>query len=483
MLNLLKESSKKSPYRSKFEPVKLGVEFGLKGLKIPIAGDKFTLTIETRFFYFLVAVALLYFFAIETNNDWIYLITAGGIAAGMLGLVLPFFQVLDVDASCAVPPDHVAGDRLKIRVKLSRKGIKSKLFKHFPTKWMVVRIKLVGAYDEHSVLRPITVDTVMGEVWVVAQSPPLARGVYRLQALETYSCFPFGLAWWCRSFDVGSSGRVDNPVVTVYPRVSGIEGNFLYRLRAAGTTALISSATRATSAMPSSSVRSLREFVTGDSPRLIHWASSAKTGKLLVREFDSEGLPGYDVLIDLTADWNNVEQFELAVSLANSLLSMGFKMGGGPELFLIPTPHDKQDNLPTCLQDLPNLPPGIARWSQMLARVEVVESKSKDFEPTIPDMGAENKLALLMVRPSQPPDASLTGSANANWKESVDLWVMSRAFTEPGSAQEKAESWTMGQRRVLPATAGFAERRGTTGSGPPGRILASLASYEDIAHL
>lgn len=480
MLNLLREYSKKSPYLSKFPPSQMGVEFNLRGLRLKIVGGKYSVILETRFWTLLAIVAMLYLIANQLNNDWLYLITAGGVTAIVLGLILPLSQVMDIEAYCAVPPDHIAGDRLKVRVKLSRKSAKSKLARYFPVKWIVVRTNLVGMREEDSVLRPITVDTVVSEAWVVAQSPPLERGVYRMEELETYSCFPFGLAWWSRNFDVGSAA-VDNPVVTVYARTSGVEGNFLYRLRAAGSTALISSATRATTAMPSSSVRSLREFVTGDSPRLIHWASSAKTGKLLVREFESEGLPGYDVLIELTAGWRSKEQFELAVSLANSLLNLGFKMGGAPELYVIPDPNDSPINLPACLLDLPNLPPGIGRWAQMLARVEAIVTKDPAYEPTIPNLGSDAKQALLAVRPVDLTKEDASKQLNP---DGIDLWVMSRAFKEPSSAAEKAESWQAGGRKVMPASAGFSERRGVTqSSGPPGRVIATLEEFEDIARL
>ncbi|MCA9801473.1 MAG: DUF58 domain-containing protein [Cyanobacteria bacterium HKST-UBA02] len=483
MLNLLKEYSKKSPYQSKFQPPAIGVEFSLQGLIVSVPGGRFKLVLENRFWFALGITLLLYVLAIETANDWLYLVTAAGFTTIFFGLILPFLQIVDISASCSIPPDCVAGDRIRVRVRLSRRATKRKITRMMPIKWLVVRTKLVETRDEHSVLRPITVDTVINEAWVVAQSPPLTRGVYRMEALETYSCFPFGLAWWSRSFDIGSQKTVDHPVVTVYPRISGVEGNFLYRLRASGSTALISSATRATTAMPSSSVRSLREFVTGDSPRFIHWASSAKTGKLLVREFESEGLPGYDVLIDLTAGWKNVRQFELAVSITNSLLNMGFRMGGAPELYIIPDPVQSPENLPLCLMDLPASPPGIARWAQMLARVEAVAPRDEEYEPVVPDLGTDGKLALLTVRPAQPPQdrGGQIRAIGHSLDDSVDLWVMSRAFRQASSSAEKAEAWTLGQRKAMPAHAGFADRR--SGSGPPGRVLATLESFEDIAHL
>lgn len=481
MLNLLKESSKKSPYRSRFPAPQLGAEFNLKGMRLP-AGMQYCLILERRFWIVLGIVGLLYFFAIETGNDWMYLIASGGVTAIVLGILLPLSQIMDVETSCSIPPDAVAGDRLKVRVRLSRKSGRSKFAKFFPVKWVVVRAMMVGHMQEHSVLRPITVDTIVNEAWVVAQSPPLVRGVYELEKLETYSCFPFGLAWWSRSFDIKSKTAVDNPLVTVYARTSGVEGNFLWRLRASGSTALIFSATRSTTAMPSSSVRSLREFVTGDSYRLIHWPSSAKTGKLLVREFESEGLPAYDVMIDLTANWKNEEQFEIAVSLANSLLNLGFKMGGAPELYVIPDPVAPQNQLPECLMDLPMSPPGIARWAQLLARVEAVTAKDPNFEDPIPDLGGDSKLALLAVRPADFDDDNGAGEHRKGYN-GIELWVLSRAFKEASSSHEKAESWAMGGKGIIPVAAGMSDRRGVAGAkaGPLGRILSTLEKFEDIS--
>lgn len=481
MLSLLKEYSKKSPYLSKFENKELGSKFKLQGMEFKIPGTPFKLVLEKRFWIALLVILVIYFVAVETKRDWFYLIAAGGFSTLIFSLLYPWLQIRDVTASCTIPPDMVAGDRLRVRVRVSRVSGKSKFAKIFPLKWLVVRIKLVGDRQKYSILKPITVDTISNEAWVVAQSPPLTRGVYRIENVEAYTCFPFGLAWWSCNFPVGVGKKiVDNPVVTVYPKVSGVEGNFLYRLRAAGSTALISSATRATSAMPSASVRNLREFVTGDSPRFIHWASSAKTGKLLVREFDSEGLPGYDVLIDLTAGWKNVAQFELAVSIANSLLNFGFRMGGAPELYVIPNLYVDPKDLPLCLLDLPSLPPGIARWAQLLARVEAVNPKDDAYEPLVPDFGADGKLALLTVRPAiiQPGSSQPKGNL---LDDQVDIWVMSRAFRQAASSQEKAEAWAMSQRGVMPAHAGFSDRRGS--SGPPGRVLATLGSFEEISRL
>jgi uncharacterized protein (DUF58 family) len=62
----------------------------------------------------------------------------------------------------------------------------------------------------------------------------------------------------------------------------------------------------------------LRPFRTGDSPRAIHWRTSARRGELMVREY--EDLPGDDLLLvfDPSAP-ATPEQFEAAVSLAATI--------------------------------------------------------------------------------------------------------------------------------------------------------------------
>ncbi len=74
----------------------------------------------------------------------------------------------------------------------------------------------------------------------------------------------------------------------------------------------------------------LTEYVVGDEPRRIHWRSSARTGKLMVRQ--RVGTESRDTLVYLDSDpqaWrasarfedsDSVEQFELGVELATSVV-------------------------------------------------------------------------------------------------------------------------------------------------------------------
>ena len=544
MLNLLKESSKKSPFQFKFG-AKSGKdrasqeELQPRGLKFTFkfADSEMDLVLETRFFVILFLAFCLYLFGGETGNLWCYLLTSVALTSILLGVLLPLLQVLETSIHFHLPAEAVARERLNLRVKVIRKNWWGFLAPYLPIKWLLVQIKLVKLGERENMLRPIMVEHLTSEAWVVAQTPRLKRGVYNLEAIEIFSCYPFGLAWWNKRYilsdkfaeelqrglekqdkeglysanqgasEVRAGSRI--PQMTVYPRINNIDGNFLFRLRAAGDSALFFSSSRPIAALSSASVRSLREFRSGDSPRFIHWPSSAKTGKLMIREFESEGLPGFDVLLDLTSDWKSEDQFELAVSITLSLLQLGFRLGGAPELFVIPSLDEDLEKLPDILSDLPPIARGIGWASQILARVEALEVKDSEYRVRVPQVGMSDTLALLTVRPSdlstQPEEevkagepeldeskdplarltaATMRPAVSASALRQVDLWVLSRAFLE-------ADSTLMMARQASAPIPLHAQGSGDRRSSPVtrdkpaqyGRILASLAEFEELAHL
>ncbi|MDH6236476.1 DUF58 domain-containing protein [Cryobacterium sp. CG_9.6] len=68
------------------------------------------------------------------------------------------------------------------------------------------------------------------------------------------------------------------------------------------------------------SFNSLREYVSGDERRSIHWKSSAKTGTLMVRQFEETRRSELMVVLGIRDDeCATDEEFELAVSVAGSL--------------------------------------------------------------------------------------------------------------------------------------------------------------------
>lgn len=68
------------------------------------------------------------------------------------------------------------------------------------------------------------------------------------------------------------------------------------------------------------SFHALREYVPGDDRRSVHWRTTARVGKLMVRQFE-ETLRAHLLILLSTraADYSDPEDFELAVSVAGSL--------------------------------------------------------------------------------------------------------------------------------------------------------------------
>jgi uncharacterized protein (DUF58 family) len=68
------------------------------------------------------------------------------------------------------------------------------------------------------------------------------------------------------------------------------------------------------------SFHALREYVPGDERRYIHWKSTAKTGRYMVRQFEETRRSHLVIALSLaTGDYANDDEFELAVSVAGSL--------------------------------------------------------------------------------------------------------------------------------------------------------------------
>ncbi|MBH0010321.1 DUF58 domain-containing protein [Salinibacterium sp. SWN1162] len=68
------------------------------------------------------------------------------------------------------------------------------------------------------------------------------------------------------------------------------------------------------------SFHALREYVRGDERRNIHWKSTARTGRYMVRQFEETRRSHLVIALSLaSADYDNEYEFEMAVSVAGSL--------------------------------------------------------------------------------------------------------------------------------------------------------------------
>ena len=122
----------------------------------------------------------------------------------------------------------------------------------------------------------------------------------------------------------GLTGReslwTDEVEVFVHPRTVNLPGRqtgFVHDLEGHTTQKLSNS---------DMSFHALREYVPGDDRRHIHWRSSARTGDLMVRQFEETRQSRIVIAIDLSdQSYAAEEEFEDAVSVAASFVQQSFR--------------------------------------------------------------------------------------------------------------------------------------------------------------
>lgn len=146
------------------------------------------------------------------------------------------------------------------------------------------------------------------------------RGHFRSHALTLTSSFPFGLFSWTKSFDMradflglprlGSLKSLDHLLET--PRMR----NWQSRLQSQGE----------------DEFEALRLWRPGMSQRRVHWKSSARQGRILLKEMVGEGRPVVHIVLDkrvpaYSSQSRRMPAFENAVSLTGTLVEYFVRRG------------------------------------------------------------------------------------------------------------------------------------------------------------
>ena len=137
--------------------------------------------------------------------------------------------------------------------------------------------------------------------------PALRRGIVTVGPATTVRSDPIGLLRREHAFEDVHELYV-HPRTTSLPSTSAglirdLEGNPTRRLVDADM-----------------SFHAIREYAPGDSRRQIHWKSTAKTGQLMVRQYEESRRSRMAVVLAVAAaEYADADEFELAVSCAASL--------------------------------------------------------------------------------------------------------------------------------------------------------------------
>lgn len=302
--------------------MELALDSNLSEQKAVLHASKIIYRLEVRFFISLLLSLFIYIIAASIASGWALLMSVSLFVTCILSLVLPaiVLQCLSVELSGT---DVIsAGDPLPLVLKI------------YAAKWLkpLLRCFIVQAELQASELyeameaEKIYLDSIEAAHSISLKCPALKRGIRRLPAILIETSFPFGLVWCKAIFQ-------SEEKISVLPKTVDIEGRFLYKLRSSSY--VPGDAQGSNTGFQSCYARGVRAYNRSDSRRHIHWALSARHGSLMVREFEREGIPAFDLAFDNGAEWPDEAKYELAITAAASLLELGHSLGVHPELLVV----------------------------------------------------------------------------------------------------------------------------------------------------
>ena len=251
------------------------------------------------------------------------------------------------------------------------------------------------------------------------------RGRYRFGPTRVSTRFPFGL--FERRFTLNETQSL-----VVAPRLGRLTRRWITRHHEAfeGTQRREPRASRATGEFFGA-----REWRPGDSRRWIHWRSSARHGKLIVRQFEQQRNRDVAVLVDLwrpdRPDAAALENVELAISFAATVVADLCRKGGS-NVVLGTTGGE-----PACAGG----PASVALMQGAMERLAVAEASPEDRLPGLLDRALAQiepgtEVILVSTRPNDLSDAERFPML---WRDPARRAIARRVRTIDASAEELTE--------------------------------------------
>jgi uncharacterized protein (DUF58 family) len=134
------------------------------------------------------------------------------------------------------------------------------------------------------------------------------RGLYRLDGIGIATCFPFGLFQKTVFYP-------DEAAILVCPALVPLSLPIVQQLSAMGQDLALGRRG------PGMALYNLREYRPGDDSRAIHWMTTARTAKLMLKETEADDQRIVTILLSPVAATDKEIAFERAVSIAASLVA------------------------------------------------------------------------------------------------------------------------------------------------------------------
>lgn len=269
-----------------------------------------------RFWTFLAAAFVFWFFANQTQIGWLYIISALLVAVVVAAWLLNrgVLRKVAIQRDLNMTPENNLheGDDLSIILTMQSQG-------QLPTSHLSIMetCPLVAPESdkrELSMFIPMLHQAITFEYDIIVHR----RGVHDFPTIRLGSRAPFGF------FERSSEQAVPTSIL-VYPE-----------LRKLTRLSLLDEQPAAELTNPKAGIGSevigVRPYRAGDSPRHIHWRSVARRGQLVSKEFSQETQPGVTVVLDRYCPLSPLpatkhQPFEIAVKSAVSIAEYAIRKG------------------------------------------------------------------------------------------------------------------------------------------------------------
>jgi len=296
--------------------------------------------------FFILVVFLIALGAVRTGNNLLYLILALALSATLTSGMVARLSLRGLLVSLLVPQNVFEGEKVSIKITLHNQkrwcpafSIRIEDLSLMRAQRLARRLKKrrfpqAGPGTETRPDAPVlhhagyfpAVPPRGSRSELISQSFP-RRGAYRLEGIHLSTRFPLG--FFRRGERVTVSGEV-----LVYPSIRQISSD-LHLLP------FLPGKLEGRRIGHGESLYAIRKYQDGESARMIHWKATAKTGKLMAREYAREEESEFCLILDTRMQGTQAghhRAFEEAVSLTASLAAH-FANEGAEFEYVTPDEH------------------------------------------------------------------------------------------------------------------------------------------------
>ena len=255
-----------------------------------------TLTSEgTRFLLFALAVGIA---AVNTGNNLFYLLLAMMLSLIVISGLLSELCLRRLAFRRHAPAYIFANESARVSIAVSNHKSRVPSFS----------LRLFDMVQGDEVDRQIHIPHLAPRAsrLVTYQLQATSRGLYRLEGIRVATPFPFGLVHKKAFYP-------DATTILVCPELTPLPSPILQELTAIGQDQGL--ARRG----PGMALYNLREYRPGDDSRAIHWMTTARTSKLMLKETEADDHRAVTIVLSTIAPATDDAAFERAVSVAASL--------------------------------------------------------------------------------------------------------------------------------------------------------------------